>query len=68
MGALKPYILTILQKKGELRAINLIKEKNERKTKREDMRIWTTLDMLHNQRRRILFGHFPGSFVNQPRH
>ena len=40
--------------------------KTERKTKREDVCIWTTPEMLHNQRRRILADHLPGIFFHQP--
>ena len=38
------------------------KIKTEWKTKREDVLRWTTPDILHNQRRRILADHFPGRF------
>ena len=37
----------------------------ERKTKREDVSRWTTLEMLHNQRRRIIADHFPGIFFTR---
>ena len=67
MGGLNPDSLTISQKKGALRAINLIK-KAEQKTKRGGVRRWTTPEMLHNDRIRILADHLPGRFFHMLHH
>ena len=43
----------------------LDKIKTERKNKREDVRRWTTPEMLQNQRRRILADHLFGIFFTR---
>ena len=54
---------------GELNQVHKIdKIKTERESKREDMRIWTTLEVLHNQIRCILADNFPGNFFHRPHH
>ena len=54
---------------GELNQVHkLDKIKTEQKSKREDVRIWTTLEVLHNQIICILADNFPGNFFHRPHH
>ena len=68
MGEINSESLTRSHKKGELRAINLIKEKRSVKLKGRTCADGKPPEMLHNKSRRILTNHLPGSFVHQPHH